>query len=441
MLRAPNGWGKSVLLRVLAGWGEEIHGVRVDGEFVFGGDRYHLPLDAETYAKQAKRRIATLFHRLDEESFGVTFGEELEQIQLRYQKGCGHFPEPCQELLDRLAGIGWDTPMDGVAKGLRQVLAVIDTFADVMHCEVVVLDEPTSYLADELFEELLRLLAWAREVNPSCAILVASHDQRFATVGARILRPTAISEHYASRLIVNTNLARFALESARVPNPVGFIVSGSPIAQGRRLAMHYQAALPAGRSAMVTGPNGSGKSTLLLMIAGFFQVRGCCQITTADGAPVRRSRVLRSNLGVVFQEPHEYEFRSTVEDMLRAGPWLPSTEQAEWDEFIRSLLSSYQILPEQQPRTLSSGQLRIVWLASQLGWCSTWLLDEVTASLDNDSISLAESLLSIHVGRGGSVVAVDAHSRANEIKRVRTVLGGNDRCDVIKLGIKEDCDG
>lgn len=434
VLRAPNGWGKSVLLRFLGGWGEDIHGAEVEGCVVLGGKQFKLPVESRAYAEYARRTVGALFHRLSDESFGVSLGEESEQVRLRYVRECGELPQPCRRLLERLQRLDWDTPMEGLAKGLRQALALLDVLADVGRRTAVLLDEPTSYLAADLVEEVHDLLAWARGASPSCAIVVASHDNRLAFDSTRRVALAAQGENDHQRRNVDLGVLETALQDATPADPVGFLVQGSPVAGGRQLPMRFEVRLAPGHSALVTGPNGSGKSTLLHTMAGVQRLRGRYRVETAAGLAVPRRRVLRTHVGMVYQEPHEYEFRSTVGEVLHAGPWLGGAGLSAWERFVEDLLRAYGIPGTQPPRTLSSGQLRVVWLASQLGWTSTWLLDEATAALDGGSMSLVEGLIAVHVDRGGSVVTADSHMRLEEIERIRLGLGGPDRCDIIEVG-------
>jgi putative ABC transport system ATP-binding protein len=113
-----------------------------------------------------------------------------------------------------------------------------------------------------------------------------------------------------------------------------------------------------------------------------------------DGEDIRRLDVLklRKRVGMVFQKP--YLFKGSVEYNLLLGPRLreanPSFSPAQLLEKVGLPLSMLQ----QEATSLSGGEQQRVTLARTLAnGPEVLLLDEVTASLDVDSVHLIEGLV------------------------------------------------
>ena len=405
LLRAPVGWGKTVLLRLLSGWGDHIHGLEVNAEIILNGHCFHLPTDMAAYRKTARTSIACMFHQLRDESFGVTLEEEMEQIRLRYQHFAGSMPHCAQVFLANVERFDLHTRTDSIAKGVRQMLAVIDVLADVEQRQMVMLDEPSSFLASHTVHLLQELLRWTAARNPRCAVLIASHDSRAVPDKSRVMSFDIVGDD-RKRQSIDLDPLRTVMRRVRSTESVSINIEGHPVAHGIRLPFRFDIAIQAGKSALITGPNGSGKTTYLLSAAGLYRVDGMYAVARADGRRIARRHVLRGWVGLVFQEPHEYEFRSQVADILRAPKSFNDTCSEAWEEFVLTVLHAYDIAPPQDPRSLSTGQLRVVWLLSQVGWCSTWLLDEIDAGLDSVAMAMVNQIILIHQECGGSVLAV-----------------------------------
>jgi cobalt/nickel transport system ATP-binding protein len=140
-----------------------------------------------------------------------------------------------------------------------------------------------------------------------------------------------------------------------------------------------------GESVAIVGANGAGKSTLLLHLNGYLtptsgQVRiGDFPLTKDTLMEVRRT------VGMVFQDPDDQLFMSTVYDDVAFGPLnlgLPIDEVRSRVETALEIVGIHD-LQERPSYRLSSGQKRRVAIATVLSMGPDILvMDEPTAGLD-----------------------------------------------------------
>jgi cobalt/nickel transport system ATP-binding protein len=132
------------------------------------------------------------------------------------------------------------------------------------------------------------------------------------------------------------------------------------------------------------GPNGAGKSTLLLHLNGVLRGRGRVEVF---GRLLRKDtvRLIRKQVGIVFQDPNDQLFMPTVFDNVAFGPANMDLDRAEVElrtgRMLEAMgLSGYADRPADK---LSLGEKKKVSLASVLVMEPDILaLDEPTANLD-----------------------------------------------------------
>jgi putative ABC transport system ATP-binding protein len=165
--------------------------------------------------------------------------------------------------------------------------------------------------------------------------------------------------------------------------------------------------LPEGGCTVLIGPSGSGKTTLLRLCnrldvpaAGLVRFRGD-DIAGLD--PLRHRR----RVGMVFQRP--VAFGGTVLDNLRvARPGLAAAEAAA----ALAQVGLPAAFLEREQATLSGGEGQRACLArSLLTEPEVLLLDEPTASLDDEAAAGLEQLTGSLAGGGTSLLWV-THDRA-----------------------------
>jgi cobalt/nickel transport system ATP-binding protein len=140
-----------------------------------------------------------------------------------------------------------------------------------------------------------------------------------------------------------------------------------------------------GESVALVGGNGAGKSTLLQHLNGYLTpTRG--EVRIGDVPLTRETAVaIRRAVGVVFQDPDDQLFMSTVFEDVAFGPLnlgLPSDEVER-----RSLAALERVgmvhLRERPPYKLSAGEKRAVAIATVLALTPDVLvMDEPSSHLD-----------------------------------------------------------
>ena len=140
-----------------------------------------------------------------------------------------------------------------------------------------------------------------------------------------------------------------------------------------------------GESVAIIGANGAGKSTLLLHLNGYLtptsgQVRiGDFPLTKETVQEVRRT------VGMVFQDPDDQLFMSTVYEDVAFGPLNLGLPIEEVNTSVLKALDTVGVteLKDRPPHRLSSGQKRRVAIATVLSMSPDILvMDEPTSGLD-----------------------------------------------------------
>ena len=133
------------------------------------------------------------------------------------------------------------------------------------------------------------------------------------------------------------------------------------------------------------GPNGAGKSTLFRHFNGILEPSSGSVLI--NGEEIKKSNLnqIRRKIGVVFQNPDDQIFSSTVEQDIAFGPHnlgLPKEEiEARVNEVIHML--DLEDLRDRAPHLLSGGEKKRVAIAGVLAMQpEVIILDEPTAGLD-----------------------------------------------------------
>lgn len=187
--------------------------------------------------------------------------------------------------------------------------------------------------------------------------------------------------------------------------------------------------LKPGEFVALVGPNGSGKSTLGLLLCGLLlPTSGEVRVDGhATSDPARRDAVRRLT-GIVFQNPDNQLFASTVEDEVAFGPenlGLPPEETlARVEEALGRL--GLRELRQAPPHRLAAGQKQRVALAAALALRPRYLvLDEPTALLDPASREEVREAIAGLRGEGiGLVLVTHAMEEAALADRIVVLAGG-----------------
>ena len=156
-----------------------------------------------------------------------------------------------------------------------------------------------------------------------------------------------------------------------------------------------------GERVALLGPNGAGKTTLVLHLNGILTA-GAGSVAVS-GLPVTKKNLgeVRRRVGVVFQDPDDQLFMSTVHDDVAFGPANLGLRGAELDRRVVEALDLVGMadFADRPPHHLSFGQRRRVAVATVLAMRPEVLvLDEPSSNLDPASRrELADIVLGLDV--------------------------------------------
>lgn len=142
--------------------------------------------------------------------------------------------------------------------------------------------------------------------------------------------------------------------------------------------------VPAGAKVALLGPNGAGKSTLLLHLNGILQGQGSIDVDGVTLSPVTLGTI-RQKVGLVFQDPDDQLFCTSVFEDVAYGPMYAGLPKAEVEARVEQALKAVGMLEarERSPHQLSGGEKKRVALATVLSMQPALLaLDEPTNGLD-----------------------------------------------------------
>lgn len=151
-----------------------------------------------------------------------------------------------------------------------------------------------------------------------------------------------------------------------------------------------------GEAVGIIGANGAGKSTLLMLLMGIvFPDRG--EVLVGDVQVTKKTLpMIRQRLGMVFQNPDDQLFMTTVYDDVAFGPRNYKLCEKEVKGRVEKALELVGIshLKDRAPFKLSGGEKRSAAIASILSMQpDVLIMDEPTSALDPKSRRRVMSLL------------------------------------------------
>ena len=151
-----------------------------------------------------------------------------------------------------------------------------------------------------------------------------------------------------------------------------------------------------GQSVGIIGANGAGKSTLLMLLMGIlFPTSG--EIVVGDVKLTKKTLShIRERLGMVFQDPDDQLFMTTVYDDVAFGPRNFKSDEKEVDIRVTEALDKVGILylRDRAPFRLSGGEKRAAAIAGVLAMQpDVLIMDEPTGALDPKSRRRAINLM------------------------------------------------
>lgn len=140
-----------------------------------------------------------------------------------------------------------------------------------------------------------------------------------------------------------------------------------------------------GENVALLGPNGAGKSTLLLHLNGVIMPASGVVEVTGVRLSAGTVRAIREQVGLVFQDPDDQLFMTTVFDDVAFGPLNMGLDAAEVEDRVHSALHAVGLaeMASKSGAHLSFGQKKRIALATVLAMSPSLLvLDEPTSNLD-----------------------------------------------------------
>ena len=123
-----------------------------------------------------------------------------------------------------------------------------------------------------------------------------------------------------------------------------------------------------GESVGIIGANGAGKSTLLMLLMGVLFPDGG-EVLVGDVHVTKKTLpMIRQRLGMVFQDPDDQLFMTTVYDDVAFGPRNYKLDEKEVESRVTKALELVGIshLKDRAPFKLSGGEKRSAAIASVL---------------------------------------------------------------------------
>jgi cobalt/nickel transport system ATP-binding protein len=170
---------------------------------------------------------------------------------------------------------------------------------------------------------------------------------------------------------------------------------------GRQVLNCVNLQIDKGERVALLGPNGAGKTTLVMHLNGILlSDQGIVKVA---GIKVDKENLfeVRKRVGLVFQDPDDQLFMTTVRDDVAFGPSNIGIQGEELNEVVDYALDQVKMkeFADRPPHHLSFGQRRRVAVATVLAMKPDILvLDEPSSNLDPASRrELAEILLNLDV--------------------------------------------
>ena len=166
-----------------------------------------------------------------------------------------------------------------------------------------------------------------------------------------------------------------------------------------------------GEFVVLLGHNGSGKSTLAKLLNGFLvPSKGKVFIDGNDTADEKLCYVIRSDVGMVFQNPDNQTVASIIEDDVAFGPenlGVPPEEIRQRVDRALKTVGMYEY-KDRTPYKLSGGQKQRVAIAAVLAMQPKILiLDESTAMLDPEGRKeVLDTIKSLNKENGVTVILI-----------------------------------
>ena len=184
--------------------------------------------------------------------------------------------------------------------------------------------------------------------------------------------------------------------------------------------------IPSGQFVAILGPNGSGKSTLakhlnVLLLPN----EGTVWIDGKDTHAKERLWEIRSQVGMVFQNPDNQIIGTSVEEDVAFGPENKNIEPEKIRKIVETVLRKVKLWDRRKasPSILSGGQKQRLATADALaGLPACLVLDKPTAMLDPDSRKEVINIVKELNRKEGMTIILITHHTDEVVDADRIVL-------------------
>ena len=219
--------------------------------------------------------------------------------------------------------------------------------------------------------------------------------------------------------------------------PIGY-TSSFPKSPGQEKSDNFKALdgidldISSGECLLIAGANGSGKTLLTRILAGLLvPTEGQCLYR---GKPLKEcKKIIRSQVGLVFQDAQAQILGETVEEDIRFGPENLKLPKEEIERLIEETLCSLELTAKRDfpARHLSGGEKRRLGVAGVLAMgCETIIMDEPFANLDWPGVKQVLEIIQVLKQRKKTIVIL-----THELEKVLSLA---DRLVILVAGRIKD---
>jgi len=166
-----------------------------------------------------------------------------------------------------------------------------------------------------------------------------------------------------------------------------------------------------GARVALLGPNGAGKSTLLLHLNGIYPAQKGKVRVLGKALTSKNEQWVRGIVGLVFQDPDDQVFSSTVWEDVAFGPTNMRLSKDDVESRVDAALAAVRMekYRDRAPYHLSYGQKKRVAIAGVLAMNPrVIILDEPVAYLDPHGKDILMNILS-RLNKSGATVVIATH--------------------------------
>ncbi len=301
--------------------------------------------------------------------------------------------------------------------GEKQKVAVASVM--ITQPQILILDEPDSFLDAQGKRLLLEQIDKIKKINPKIIIIHITQYKETAMLYPRLIlfsqgeiiadgEPTKLFS--SSRFLIDVGLL-YEKKTIDYSSLIQTKSEQSKVIQVENLSFQYNEkekllhnisfSLSQGEVIGITGQSGSGKSTLASLLCGLIPL----DFGNIEIEPMRVKKELSSEITTLFQQPESQFFLQTVADEIHFG--LKNRKISVTKQQIIDLMQlvglDYKKLSLRNPQSLSGGEKRRLAFAVMLALSyDFFIFDEPTCGLDPQGVGmfseLVENLKLLHKG-------------------------------------------